>query len=227
MSWESTLSYYRAINQGVRERLGELHSAKLCLWSVDFAPLERLQHEGKWEEIAALLSDAARRLERAGGECLVLCTNTMHKVAPQLEQAISIPLLHIADATGEVLVARGIRRVGLLGTQFTMEEGFYKNRLRDQQGVEVVVPELAEQALVHQVIYEELCRGIVSKESRSAYLRVIESLSRRGAEGVILGCTEIALLVQPDQTSVPLFDTTALHAHAAVEFSLREEAGGP
>jgi len=157
----------------------------------------------------------------------VLCTNTMHKVAPQLEQAVSIPLLHIADATGEVLAARGISRVGLLGTQFTMQEGFYKNRLRDEHGVDVVVPEPAEQALVHEVIYDELCRGIVSEESRAAYLRVIESLSRRGAEGVILGCTEIGLLVQPDQTSVPLFDTTELHAHAAVEFSLREEEGGP
>ncbi len=222
MSWESTLSYYKAINEGVKNRLGGLHSAKIHLCSVDFAEIEQLQQEGDWPAMADILSDAARSIEKAGAEMLLICTNTMHKVAPEIESSIAIPLVHIADATAESLLTEGIHRVGLLGTRFTMAESFYKGRLTARHGIEVLVPPAAEQERVHQVIYHELCCGRIEESSRADFLEIIDGLSRRGAEGVILGCTEIALLVQPRHTSVPLFDTTAIHASKAVELALEE-----
>ncbi|WP_163561045.1 aspartate/glutamate racemase family protein [Halomonas sp. NO4] len=220
MSWESTQSYYRALNEGVKQALGGLHSAKVAMVSVDFAEIEALQHEGRWAETAAILSRAAQQVERAGADFLVIATNTMHKVAPQIEAAIAIPLLHIADATAERLVADGIGRVGLLGTRFTMEQPFYKELLTERFGIEVLVPDEAQRETVHRVIYEELCLGRTEPASKAAYLAIIAALGERGAEAVILGCTEIALLVQQADTAVPLYDTTALHAARAVERAL-------
>ncbi|WP_373185652.1 aspartate/glutamate racemase family protein [Halopseudomonas sp.] len=219
MSWESSQTYYRLINQGVRDALGGLHSARLVLYSVDFAEIEALQHQGDWDATAKILGDAAQSLEAAGADFLVLCTNTMHKVAVQIEQAVSIPLLHIADATATVLRQAGVTSVGLLGTRFTMEQAFYLDRIQEH-GIQVVVPEQSGRDLVHSVIYEELCRGEIRPESRSEYLEVIASLADRGAQGVILGCTEIGLLVQAADTEVRLFDTTAIHAQQAVRFAL-------
>ena len=220
MSWESTLDYYRAINEGVNKALGGLHSAKVVLYSVDFAPVERLQHAGSWDATTTILVDAAQRIESAGADFLLICTNTMHRVAPQVEAAIGIPLLHIADATAETLVEAGIRSVGLLGTAHTMEQAFYKDRLADRYGLEVLVPQDSDRQIIHQVIYDELCLGELRPGSRSEYLRIIENLSERGAEGVILGCTEIGMLVRQTDTPVKLFDTTAIHARAAVRLAL-------
>ncbi len=220
MSWESTVSYYQALNQGVKQRLGGLHSAKICLYSVDFAPIEQLQHAGDWEQTAVILGEAARGVAAGGADFLLICTNTMHKVAEQIEQELPIPLLHIADATAEQLKQDGIQRVGLLGTRFTMTEDFYKGRLQDKHGVQVIVPEPEEQELIHKVIYQELCQGQVREESRVGYLEIIERLHRAGAEAVILGCTEIALLVQQLHTDVPLYDTTAIHAEQALNWAL-------
>ncbi|MET0013721.1 MAG: aspartate/glutamate racemase family protein [Sedimenticola sp.] len=220
MSWESTLSYYRAINEGVKAHLGGLHSARIHLYSVDFAEIEQLQHSDDWATTAEILVDAAQSVERAGADYLLICTNTMHKVAPDIEQAISIPLVHIADATAEALQREGVRRVGLLGTRFTMEERFYRGRLEERFGIEVLVPEADERERVHQVIYRELCCGTINDQSRSDYLDIIDGLGRQGAQAVILGCTEIALLVQQQHTSVPLFDTTAIHCAKAVELAL-------
>jgi aspartate racemase len=220
MSWESTLGYYRALNEGVKEALGGLHSAKIAMVSVDFAPVERLQHAGDWEGTAEILVDAAGRVEAAGADFLLLCTNTMHRVAPEIEAAVSIPLLHIADATARVLVEDRIRTVGLLGTAFTMEQDFYRGRLADRHGLEVLVPDEADRASVHRVIYEELCLGTVDADSRAEYLRVIHALAERGAEAVILGCTEIGMLVAQADTDVRLLDTTAIHARKAVEYAL-------
>lgn len=220
MSWESTVSYYRALNEGVKAALGGLHSAKLCLYSVDFADIERLQHEGNWQATAEILCEAARSVEAGGADFLLICTNTMHKVAPEIEASISIPLLHIADATAQRLAADGIERVGLLGTRFTMEQDFYKGRIAEQYGIDVIVPNVQEQALVHRVIYSELCLGQVRDASRQHYLEIIASLHARGAEAVILGCTEIALLVQQAHTPVPLYDTTAIHAEEAVRLAV-------
>jgi len=217
MSWESTIPYYRRINQAVRERLGGLHSAPLVLYSVDFEPIEVLQREGRWEEAGATLARAAVALERAGAEFLVLCTNTMHKVAPAIEAAAGIPLLHIADATATAVRRAGVGAVGLLGTRFTMEQEFYVGRLRERHGLEVLVPGPADRAEVHRVIYEELCMGEVRDASRAAYEAVIGQLVDRGAEGIILGCTEIAMLVAPGRVAVPVFDTTEIHARAAAE----------
>lgn len=219
MSWESTLGYYRAINEGVKDALGGLHSAKIALYSVDFEPIEQLQHAGDWAGTADILCEAARRVQDAGADFLLICTNTMHKVAPQVEAAVEIPLLHIADATAEVLVGDGINRVGLLGTAFTMEQDFYKGRLEDNYGLEVFVPNDADRAIVHQVIYQELCLGKTEAASKAAYLRIIDALSARGAEAVILGCTEIGMLVNQSDTGVRLLDTTALHAAKAVEYA--------
>ncbi|EKE76595.1 aspartate/glutamate racemase family protein [Gallaecimonas xiamenensis] len=216
MSWESTQGYYSAINRGVRARCGGLHSAKIALYSVDFAPLAAAQHQGDWAGAAALLVEGAKRVEAAGADFLLLCTNTMHKLAPELSQALSIPLVHIADATGEALVQAGVRRVGLLGTAFTMEQDFYKGRLAQGFGLEVLVPDESDRALVHDVIYQELCQGRIEAASRAQYLQVIDRLAARGAQAVILGCTEIGLLVGQGDTPVPLFDTTALHAQKAV-----------
>jgi aspartate racemase len=220
MSWESTASYYRALNEGIKQRLGGLNSARICMHSVDFAEIETLQHQGDWQATADILCDAARSIEAGGADFLMICTNTMHKVAPQIEAAISIPLLHIADATAERLQEDGIMRVGLLGTRFTMEQEFYKGRLSERYGIEVVVPDTAQRELVHDVIYSELCLGRVEDASRRAYLAVIDELAQQGAQGVILGCTEIAMLVAQRDTSVRLYDTTAIHAQKAVAFAL-------
>jgi len=219
MSWESTQIYYRLINQGVKARLGGLHSARLVLYSVDFAEIEALQRRGDWAATAQILGEAARYLAAAGADFLVLCTNTMHRVAPQLEQAVEIPLLHIANATAKALHCQGVTRVGLLGTRFTMEQAFYRERL-EAQGIRVLVPDAAQRERVHTIIYDELCRGEIRADSRAAYLEIVASLAGQGAQGVILGCTEIGLLIQADDTDVPLFDTTAIHAEQAVEAAL-------
>ncbi|HKB52997.1 MAG TPA: aspartate/glutamate racemase family protein [Ramlibacter sp.] len=220
MSWESTLPYYRQINELVARRLGGLHSAQLVLYSVDFERIERLQHAGDWQAAADLLAQAARALERAGAQFLVLCTNTMHAVAPQIEAAVRIPLLHIADPTGEEIRRSGLTQVALLGTSFTMEQAFYRDRLRDRHGLQVVTPPDADRAIVHRIIYDELCRGQIVDASRLQYRRILADLVVRGAQGVILGCTEISLLVTQADCAVPLFDTTALHARRAVDWAL-------
>lgn len=220
MSWESTLPYYRHINEAVRERLGGLHSARLVLYSLDFHEIEALQRQGDWAAAGTLLADAARRLESAGANFLLLCTNTMHKVADAIEAASALPLLHIADPTAAAIQAAGLQRVGLLGTRFTMEQPFYRQRLEDRHGIQVLVPDEPDRAEVHRVIYEELCRGVVSEVSRQAYRQVISRLVARGAKAVILGCTEIGLLVRADDAEVPLFDTCVLHAQAAAERAL-------
>ncbi len=220
MSWESTMLYYRWINEGVKQRLGGLHSARIAMVSLDFQEIEVLQREGRWEEAGAVLAEAARQVEAAGADFLLLCTNTMHKVAPQIESAVRIPLLHIADATAERIKAQGMRTVGLLGTKFTMEQAFYAERLSEKHGLRVLIPPEEDREIVHRVIYEELVRGIVSEKSRAEYLRIINDLHERGAEGVIEGCTEIVMLVQQRDTSIPLFDTTAIHAQKAVEVAL-------
>ncbi len=220
MSWESTASYYRVINEGIRQALGGLHSAKLCLYSVDFEEVEVLQRQGRWDEAGAILACAARLVEAGGADFLLLCTNTMHKAAPAIEAAISIPLLHIADATAEQLRSDGVTKVGLLGTQFTMSQDFYKARLTNHYGIEVLVPDEAEQAVIHHIIYSELCMGLVSDESRQQYVAIIDQLAVRGAEAIILGCTEIGLLVQSQHSAVPLYDTTAIHAEKAVRLSV-------
>ncbi len=220
MSWESTVPYYRLINEGIKKRLGGLHSARLVLYSVDFAEVERMQHAGDWEAAGAVLVHAAQALQAAGAECVVVCTNTMHKVAPAVEAAVHIPLLHIADATAMAIKAAGITSVGLLGTRFTMEQDFYVGRLTQRHGLSVLIPEAEERATVHRVIYEELCLGQIHPASRAAYRAAMANLVQRGAQAIILGCTEISLLVGADDATVPLFDTTALHAQAAVEFAV-------
>ncbi|MEP1213986.1 MAG: aspartate/glutamate racemase family protein [Marinobacter sp.] len=221
MSWESTQTYYRLINEGVKARLGGLHSAKLVLFSVDFAEIEALQHKGDWAETARILSRAAQSLQNAGADFLVIGTNTMHKVVPEIERAIDLPLLHIADATSRVLMQDGITRVGLLGTRFTMEQAFYRDRL-EAAGIEVLTPDDAQRDTVHHIIYEELCRGEIKPASREAYLDIVASLAERGAQAVILGCTEIGLLIRQADTSVPLYDTTEIHAAQAVEQMLAQ-----
>lgn len=217
MSWESTAGYYKAINEGVKNKLGGLHSAKIAMVSVDFEPIEKLQHQGDWEGTAQILSAAAKSIEAAGADFLLICTNTMHKVASQIEQAISIPILHIADATAELLVENGVKTVGLLGTAFTMEEDFYKDRLQEKFGLEVIVPNVVDRKIVHDIIYHELCMGKIEPQSKVEYLRIIGELSKNGAEAVILGCTEIGMLVSQTDTSVMLYDTTQIHAEKAVE----------
>ena len=222
MSWESSQTYYRLINQGVRDALGGLHSARLVMYSVDFAEIETLQHQGDWEATATILAKAARALEAAGADFMVLCTNTMHKVAEQIEQAVSIPLLHIADATASVLKSAGVTSVGLLGTRFTMEQAFYRDRL-EQQGIRVLIPEESQRERVHGVIYDELCLGQIRDDSRQAYLDIVASLAERGAQGVILGCTEIGLLIQATDTEIALYDTTRIHAERAVRVALTDK----
>jgi aspartate racemase len=216
MSWESTALYYRLINEGVNRRLGGLHSAQIVMVSVDFEPIEAMQTAGDWEAAGTALAEAARQVEAGGADVLLICTNTMHKVAPQVQDAIGIPLLHIADATARRIEAAGMETVGLLGTNFTMEQDFYKGRLIDEYGLNVLVPPKADRDLIHRVIYDELCLGVVEDASREEYLRIIEDLRARGAEGIIEGCTEIVMLVQQAHTDVPLFDTTSIHAEAAV-----------
>lgn len=219
MSWESTLSYYKEINEGIKEILGGLHSAKICLYSVNFDEIEKLQHQGRWDETAKILSQAAQAVESGGADFLLICTNTMHKVAEEIKLSISIPLVHIADATAEKLIADGVKRVGLLGTKFTMEQDFYKKTVTEKYGIEVIVPSEDEQNIIHSVIYNELCLGLINSESREKYLKVINSLHSQGADAVILGCTEIALLIQQQYTQVPLYDTTQIHAAKAVKLA--------
>ena len=223
MSWESTVSYYRALNRGVRAQLGGLHSARVLLNSVDFAGIERLQHAGDWPATARLLAAEARKLQDGGADFLLIGTNTMHKVAPEIEAAIDIPLLHIADSTAAKLRADGITRVGLLGTRFTMEQDFYKGRLQARFGLTVLVPDGAGRERVHRIIYDELCLGEIRASSRAEYLAIIAELAAAGAEAVILGCTEIALLVGNARAAVPLYDTTAIHAEAAVALALASD----
>lgn len=223
MSWESTVSYYQALNRGVRAQLGGLHSARVLLNSVDFAAIERLQHAGDWPATARLLAAEARKLQNGGADFLLIGTNTMHKVAPEIEAAIDIPLLHIADATAAKLQADGITRVGLLGTRFTMEQDFYKGRLQERFGLAVLVPDEAGRERVHRIIYDELCLGEIRESSRAEYLAIIAGLAAAGAEAVILGCTEIALLVGDARAAVPLYDTTAIHAEAAVALALASD----
>ncbi|MEP7011282.1 MAG: aspartate/glutamate racemase family protein [Acidobacteriota bacterium] len=220
MSWESTVPYYRQINETVKERLGGLHSAKVVLYSVDFHEVERLQHSGDWEAAGALLAGAARAVEAAGADFLVLCTNTMHKVAGAIEGAVGIPLFHIADPTAEEIKAAGFRTVGLIGTRFTMEQEFYKDRLSDRHGLAVLVPPVEDREIVHRVIYEELCLGKIVDGSRVEFRRIMADLVSEGAEAIILGCTEISLLVGAEDSTVPLFDTTSIHARKAAEWAL-------
>lgn len=223
MSWESTLSYYKSINEGVKRSLGGLNSAKICMYSVNFEEIEKLQHLGRWDETAQILSDAAVLVEKGGADFILICTNTMHKVAPEIESKINIPILHIADATAEKLLERNIKKVGLLGTSFTMEQDFYKGRLIDKFGIEVVIPDSNDRIKVHDIIYQELCLGEIKQNSRTVFTKIIDKLHVQGAEAVILGCTEIALLIQQQHTDVPLFDTTAIHAEAAVRQAIIED----
>ncbi len=220
MSWESTIPYYRLINEGVKQRLGGLHSASLLLHSVDFHEIEACQSSGNWDKAGEMLASAALGLQQAGAQGILLCTNTMHKVAAQIETRCSLPFLHIADATGRAIVAQGMTRVALLGTRYTMEQDFYRGRLASQFGIESLVPDEADRARINQIIFEELCLGTFSEASRQYYLRVIEGLAAQGAEGVIFGCTEIGLLVPAEASPIPVFDTAAIHAADAVEFML-------
>jgi aspartate racemase len=220
MSWESTVPYYHLINQTVKQRLGGLHSAKIILYSVDFAEVEAMQMRGQWDAAGTLLAGVAQKLAAVGADALVLCTNTMHKVAPAIEAAVSIPLLHIADPTALAIRQAGLTTVGLLGTRFTMEQDFYRSRLENDHGLRVLTPPEPERELVHQIIYQELCLGEVKETSRQTYLRIIANLQAQGAQAIILGCTEIAMLIEPHHCVVPLFDTTALHARSAADWAL-------
>ena len=220
MSWESTATYYRLLNEGVKQRLGGLHSASICMVSMDFDELEKLQHAGDWQGIAQRLSDAARKVAAGGADFLMICTNTMHEVADEVAAAVEIPLLHIADATARQLQQAGIKRAGLLGTRFTMEMDFYTSRIRELHGIDVLVPDASDRELVHRVIYDELCLGKIRNSSRDNFLQIIDKLKKAGAEAVILGCTEIAMLVKQDMTAVKLFDTAEIHALEAVNMAL-------
>lgn len=220
MSWESTVGYYREINERVKTSLGGLHSAKLVLHSVDFDPIEKLQRSGNWADTAEILIEAAKSVESAGADFLLICTNTMHKVASEIERSINIPLLHIADATAQVLVEDGIKKVGLIGTAFTMEQAFYKSRLFEHYGLEVIIPNETDRKLVHDIIYNELCLGDIKDSSRQEYLRIVSDLSESGAEAVILACTEISMLISQQHTNIRLYDTTAIHAAKAVEWAI-------
>jgi aspartate racemase len=223
MSWESSAEYYRLINEATRDRLGGLHSADCLLRSVDFVEVERLQRAGDWERAGALLAAEATRLEAAGAELLVMCTNTMHKVADAVTGAIGIPFVHIADTTAHAVRAQGLKTVGLLATAYTMEQDFYVGRLRDRHGLDVLVPDASDRRIVHDTIYDELCVGVINDASRMHYQRIIADLADRGAQGIVLGCTEIDLLVGPHDAPVPVFDTTRLHAHRAVDLALGSE----
>ena len=221
MSWESSIEYYRYINEAIKEKLGGLHSAKSIMYSVDFAEIEILQHQGRWAEAATMLVEAAKYLENGGADFIVLCTNTMHKVADDIRANVNIPFLHIADATAQLVKASGIQTIGLLGTRFTMEEDFYKGRLLEKYGLDVVIPTVQEREIVHRAIYDELVVGKIEQSSKAQYIDIIEQMINQGAEGVILGCTEIGLLIHQEDSRVPLFDTTRIHAEAAVEYALK------
>ncbi|GKX56112.1 racemase [Leminorella grimontii] len=220
MSWESTIPYYRHINETIKRRLGGLHSAKVVLYSVDFDEIERLQHRGDWHAAGEVLVDAARRLNAAGADFLIICTNTMHKVYQQVADAVPIPVCHIADATAQVIKRDALKKVGLLGTKFTMEQAFYKGRLAEQYGIEAIVPDEGDREIVHRIIYQELCLGKIEDASRREFQRIMQTLTERGAEGMILGCTEIGLLVGPKDVSVPVYDTAEIHAVRAAELAL-------
>jgi aspartate racemase len=221
MSWQSSLHYYQLINTAVNERLGGLHSAQILMYSVDFAPIEKLQHSGEWDAAAQVLINAASRLEAGGADFFLIATNTMHYIADIVSAAVDIPLLHIADATAEVLTRDGVSRIGLLGTAFTMELDFYRNRISEQHAIEVVVPEMHDRQMVHDIIYQELCQGQIDAESREVYLAIIERMRAQEIDGMILGCTEIGMLVQAQHTDIKLYDTTAIHAQQAVNLALK------
>jgi aspartate racemase len=220
MSWESTAEYYRIINQTIQKRLGGHHSGRILLYSVDFSEIEKLQREGQWEAATEFMCDAARRVELGGADCILICTNTMHKMAAEVQQAVKIPLLHIADATAMVIKKKGIGRVALLGTKYTMEEDFYKDRLQVKHGLDVLIPFEEERHCINQIIYDELCLGKITRESQKLFINIINSLKKRSCEGVILGCTEISLLIEQKDSALEIFDTTAIHAQAAVDFAL-------
>lgn len=220
MSWESTTEYYRLLNQGINARLGGLHSAKIVMVSIDFQPMEAHMQNGEWDQCEKILSDAARKLESAGADCVLICTNTLHKVAPGVAKVVNIPLLHIVDATAENIKNLQFKTVGLLGTAFTMEEQFYRGMLEEKHGLKVIIPSAEDRQIVHDIIFKELCHGTVSDHSRVEYLRIIEKMANKNAEGVIEGCTEIAMLVNQSHTDIPLFDTTALHVERAIRFAL-------
>jgi aspartate racemase len=222
MSWESTLEYYRIINKTVKERLGGFHSARIVMVSVDFAEIESLQHKGDWDRMAVMLGEAFRAVERGGAEFALLCTNTMHKVFDRIQEAVRIPLVHIVDITGREIKGRGLGRVGLLGTRFTMEQDFYKGKLARDYGLEVLIPDEAERQMIHGILYNELCLGQIKDASRDVFKEIIRRLQGRGAQGIILGCTEIPLVVKPEDSGLPLFDTTALHAKAAVDLAFQD-----
>jgi len=221
MSWESSLEYYRIMNQAVKEKLGGFHSAPCILYSVDFEDVEKLQHQGDWESLNRLMIEAAQRVKKAGADFLVICTNTMHKMADEVQRAIQIPLLHIADVTAGAVKANGQSRVGLLGTKFTMEQDFYKGRLQEIHGIDVLIPEDKERQVIHDILYNELCLGEIKELSKGKFQSIIQNLVKRGAQGVILGCTEIPLIVSQEDYEIPLYDTTSLHARAAVDFALQ------
>ncbi|TSA31300.1 MAG: aspartate/glutamate racemase family protein [Porphyromonadaceae bacterium] len=220
MSWESSAVYYDIINKTVKEKLGGHHSCKCLMYSVDFAVIEKLQHEGNWKQLTQIMIDAAQRLERGGAELLVIATNTMHKIAPEVEKSVRIPLIHIVDAVAEKIRAQGLSKAALLGTRYTMEQEFYKGRLTEKHGIEVIIPDLPGIEMVHRIIYRELVMGVIREESRQECIRIIQKLIDRGAEGIILGCTEIPLLVKQADCAVPVFDTTTIHAERAVEIAL-------
>ncbi len=216
MSWESSLEYYRIINEKVKKELGGLHSAQSIMYSVDFEPIKNLQHENNWEELTCIMIDAAKRLEKGGADLIVICTNTMHKMANDVERNINLPLIHIADSTAQAIKAKGLNKIGLLGTKFTMEQDFYKERLNEKHGIEVVIPTDDDREIVHKIIYNELCMGDIKDVSKQEYIRIINHLVKNGAEGIILGCTEIPLLIKQEDVTVPVFDTTTIHAESAV-----------
>ena len=220
MSWESSAEYYRIINETIKARKGPLYSAKSLMYTVNFHEVERMQHTGEWEKAGEVLVDAAQRLERGDADCIVLCTNTMHKLANVIEAAVKIPFIHIADATVEKIKEQGMKKIGLLGTGFTMEQDFYKGRLTEKYGLEVIVPEKPDRDTVHRIIYDELCQGKTERSSKAEYVRILQDLANQGAEGIILGCTEIMLLVGQTDSPVPIFDTTTIHAVAAVDYAL-------
>ena len=220
MSWESTIEYYRIINQAVQMKLGGVHSAKIVMVSLDFAEIEELQTQAKWEEATSIMVDSAKRLEKCGADMVLICTNTMHLMADEVQEGINIPLLHIADATAQTIIDQGLNKVGLLGTRFTMEKDFYRGRLEKKHKLKVLIPDENQRDIVHRVIYQELVKGQIKENSREKYREIIESLVKNGVEGIILGCTEIGLLVKQEDTAVPVFDTTDIHAQAAVEAAL-------
>lgn len=224
MSWESSLQYYRMINEAVKKKLGGLHSAECVMYSVDFATIESLQHKGDWKKAAQILARASQNLEQAGAEFLILCTNTMHKVLPDIETEVNVPFIHIADATATRIKAHSMKCVGLIGTRFTMAEDFYKGRLSEKYGLEVIVPPLHDQQLIDSVIYDELCLGLVNDRSKKEYIRILKQLGQHGAKGIILGCTEVGLLLTQSDVDIALFDTTQIHAEAAVEFAMTVSA---